>query len=118
MGCGSYESWEDPTGQVPPFHYGTHYSSAGSVIYYLMRLEPFTSHHVQLQSGLPLHICAGTRPASSPGLGLRLRRDSAHICAGTRFRQVRPRRPSLPQHRRELAFRLRAGKSRPDEAKQ
>ena len=30
------------------------------------------------------HICAGTRPTSAPGLGPHLHRDSAHICAGTR----------------------------------
>ena len=46
-----YENWEDPEGVVPKFHYGTHYSSAGTVLYYLIRLEPFTGHHLQLQSG-------------------------------------------------------------------
>ncbi|KAJ2866440.1 hypothetical protein GGI22_001285, partial [Coemansia erecta] len=46
-----YESFEDPTGHIKKFHYGTHYSSASSVAYYLLRLEPFTSVHVSLQSG-------------------------------------------------------------------
>ena len=27
---------------TPPFHYGSHYSSAGIVLFYLIRLEPFT----------------------------------------------------------------------------
>ena len=36
---------------LPPFHYGSHYSTAGFVMWYLMRLEPFTSLHVQLQEG-------------------------------------------------------------------
>ena len=46
-----YATWEDPEGVVPPFHYGTHYSSAAIVIHYLMRLEPFTRRHIELQSG-------------------------------------------------------------------
>ncbi|KAI8870006.1 beach-domain-containing protein, partial [Ramicandelaber brevisporus] len=46
-----YESFEDPSGQVPKFHYGTHYSSAAIVAYYMIRLEPFTSVHIALQSG-------------------------------------------------------------------
>jgi hypothetical protein len=36
---------------MPPFHYGTHYSVAGFVLWFLMRLEPYTSLHVQLQDG-------------------------------------------------------------------
>ncbi len=36
---------------LPPFHYGTHYSVAGFVLWYLMRIEPYTSLHVQLQDG-------------------------------------------------------------------
>ncbi|KAJ2864991.1 hypothetical protein GGH94_002533 [Coemansia aciculifera] len=46
-----YESFEDPVGRIKKFHYGTHYSSAASVAYYLIRLEPFASVHVSLQSG-------------------------------------------------------------------
>lgn len=33
------------------FLYGTHYSTVASVLYFLCRLEPFTSHHIQLQGG-------------------------------------------------------------------
>lgn len=40
----------DPS-STKPFHYGTHYSSAGIVLHYLMRIEPFTSHFIQLQGG-------------------------------------------------------------------
>ncbi|KAJ3438800.1 beige/beach-related [Anaeramoeba flamelloides] len=36
---------------IPPFHYGTHYSSAAVVLYYLIRLEPFTSLGIKLQGG-------------------------------------------------------------------
>ncbi|KAJ6337044.1 hypothetical protein OIU76_006833 [Salix suchowensis] len=34
-----YETWDDP--EVPKFHYGSHYSSAGIVLFYLLRLPPF-----------------------------------------------------------------------------
>lgn len=46
-----YENFEDPTGTIDRFHYGTHYSNAAGVIHYLIRVEPFTSLHIQLQSG-------------------------------------------------------------------
>ncbi|KAF5453352.1 hypothetical protein F2P56_028258 [Juglans regia] len=44
-----YSSFEDPT--IPKFHYGSHYSSAGTVLYYLVRVEPFTTLSIQLQGG-------------------------------------------------------------------
>jgi hypothetical protein len=47
-----FEIWEpEENNGVPKFHYGTHYSSAGVVLYYLIRLEPFTQHFLRLQSG-------------------------------------------------------------------
>uniref|UniRef100_A0A8C1UJ32 Neurobeachin-like protein 2 n=1 Tax=Cyprinus carpio TaxID=7962 RepID=A0A8C1UJ32_CYPCA len=46
-----YESFEDPTGTIDKFHYGTHYSNAAGVMHYMIRTEPFTSLHIQLQSG-------------------------------------------------------------------
>uniref|UniRef100_A0A8C7DXS6 Neurobeachin-like protein 2 n=1 Tax=Naja naja TaxID=35670 RepID=A0A8C7DXS6_NAJNA len=46
-----YESFEDPTGRTDKFHYGTHYSNAAGVMHYLIRIEPFTTLHIQLQSG-------------------------------------------------------------------
>src|SRR3990167_2120414 len=36
---------------IPKFHYGTHYSSSGSVLFYLIRTEPFTTQFLQLQGG-------------------------------------------------------------------
>ena len=42
---------EDPESPHPPFHYGSHYSSAGSVLHFLLRLEPFTALARQLQGG-------------------------------------------------------------------
>ena len=42
-------SFADET--IPRFHWGSHYSSGGIVLYYMIRLEPFTSLHVQLQGG-------------------------------------------------------------------
>merc|ERR1719491_2121535 len=37
--------------EVPPFHYGTHYSCAAYVLYYLVRLEPFSRLALALQGG-------------------------------------------------------------------
>ncbi|XP_071954048.1 WD repeat and FYVE domain-containing protein 3-like isoform X2 [Antedon mediterranea] len=46
-----YREWEDPTGETPAYHYGTHYSSAMIVASYLVRMEPFTQHFLRLQGG-------------------------------------------------------------------
>ena len=43
----TYFGEDDP----PPFHYGTHYSSAAYTLYYLMRLEPFSRLALALQGG-------------------------------------------------------------------
>jgi len=40
-----------PAGDIKPFLYGSHYSNAGFVTFYLLRLEPFTSLHIELQGG-------------------------------------------------------------------
>ena len=42
-----YDSFADP--DIPPFHYGSHYSSAGIVLFYLLRMEPFTGLARSLQ---------------------------------------------------------------------
>lgn len=39
------------SGETPPYHYGTHYSSAMIVASYLLRMEPFTQHFLKLQGG-------------------------------------------------------------------
>ncbi|XP_058086926.1 protein SPIRRIG [Magnolia sinica] len=44
-----YESWDEP--DVPKFHYGSHYSSAGIVLFYLLRLPPFSTENLKLQGG-------------------------------------------------------------------
>ncbi|XP_042512465.1 BEACH domain-containing protein C2 [Macadamia integrifolia] len=44
-----YSSFDDPV--IPKFHYGSHYSSAGTVLHYLVRVEPFTTLSIQLQGG-------------------------------------------------------------------
>ncbi|KAL2096593.1 hypothetical protein ACEWY4_008741 [Coilia grayii] len=36
-----YETWEEE--QVPPCHYNSHYSTATSTLYWLIRIEPFTT---------------------------------------------------------------------------
>ncbi|KAJ7013233.1 hypothetical protein NC653_003058 [Populus alba x Populus x berolinensis] len=43
------ETWDDP--EVPKFHYGSHYSSAGIVLFYLPRLPPFSVENQKLQGG-------------------------------------------------------------------
>ncbi|KAL2535697.1 Beige/BEACH domain [Forsythia ovata] len=44
-----YASWDDP--EVPKFHYGSHYSSAGIILFYLLRLPPFSIENQKLQGG-------------------------------------------------------------------
>ena len=44
-----YEAFDDPN--IPKFHHGSHYSSSGIVLFYLIRMEPFTSHFLTLQGG-------------------------------------------------------------------
>ncbi|XP_033486916.1 neurobeachin isoform X4 [Epinephelus lanceolatus] len=36
-----YETWEDD--QTPPCHYNSHYSTAASILHWLVRIEPFTT---------------------------------------------------------------------------
>ena len=44
-----FETWCDD--EIPPFHFGTHYSTPGYVLWYLLRLEPFSTIAVHLQGG-------------------------------------------------------------------
>ncbi|KAK7475305.1 hypothetical protein BaRGS_00033452 [Batillaria attramentaria] len=44
-----YASWEHE--QIPPFHYGTHYSTAAFTLNWLIRVEPFTTLFLNLQGG-------------------------------------------------------------------
>lgn len=44
-----YHNFCDP--DIPSFYYGSHYSSMGIVLFYLLRLEPFTALHRNLQGG-------------------------------------------------------------------
>ena len=46
-----FRTWEDPSGQIPRFHYGVHYSTSAIVLYYLIRLAPFTGDALKLQGG-------------------------------------------------------------------
>ena len=46
-----YETFEDPSGFVPKFMYGSHYSSAGVVLHYLVRALPYSQLAVDLQGG-------------------------------------------------------------------
>jgi len=45
-----YALWtEDPI--MKPFHFGSHYSSEGIVLHYMLRVEPYASKAIQLQDG-------------------------------------------------------------------
>ncbi|XP_067642068.1 neurobeachin isoform X11 [Eurosta solidaginis] len=44
-----YESWVSDT--IPPFHYGTHYSTSSFTLNWLVRVEPFTTMFLALQGG-------------------------------------------------------------------
>jgi hypothetical protein len=46
-----YNSFDEDTPESMKFMYGSHYSSAGVVIYFMIRQEPFTSLAVNLQGG-------------------------------------------------------------------
>lgn len=46
-----FELGRNVPGETPPYHYGTHYSSAMIVASYLIRMEPFTQHFLRLQGG-------------------------------------------------------------------
>ncbi|XP_048589684.1 neurobeachin-like isoform X3 [Nematostella vectensis] len=45
-----YASW-DENDDIPPFHYGTHYSTCGFTLAWLIRLEPFATQFLNLQGG-------------------------------------------------------------------
>ena len=41
----------DGDGSLPPFHHGSHYSTPGGVLHWLLRLQPFTELHRALHGG-------------------------------------------------------------------
>eukprot|EP00466_Bigelowiella_natans_P000823 jgi/Bigna1/39028/e_gw1.29.114.1 len=45
------ERFENPLPDVPPFHYGSHYSSPGIVNYFLVRVEPYATLALAQQGG-------------------------------------------------------------------
>jgi hypothetical protein len=46
-----FNTWDESDAGMPAFHYGTHYSTPGYVLFWLMRLQPFTDLSVKLQGG-------------------------------------------------------------------
>ena len=46
-----YDTFVDPSGLIAQFHYGSHYSCSAGVLHYMLRVEPFTTLHIKLQSG-------------------------------------------------------------------
>lgn len=49
---------------LPPFHHGTHYSTSAYVLWFLVRLEPFTSLHIHLQARSRQYINRSRRSRS------------------------------------------------------
>ncbi|CAG9580943.1 conserved hypothetical protein [Leishmania major strain Friedlin] len=45
------ELYDADTGKSYPFHHGTHYSTSGGVLYFLIRVQPFTTYARLLQGG-------------------------------------------------------------------
>ncbi|KAJ7361859.1 WD repeat and FYVE domain-containing protein 3 [Desmophyllum pertusum] len=51
----NYREWQElHDGEIPPYHYGTHYSSTMIVASYLLRLVPFTHHFLTVQGNFDL----------------------------------------------------------------
>jgi hypothetical protein len=50
-GSGKMMSSGGSAASAPPFYYGTHYSCAGYVLHYLMRIQPFARMAITLQGG-------------------------------------------------------------------
>jgi len=51
LSSGNDSLWDDPEGTIPKFHCGSHYSCSAIVLYFLIRLEPFTNIALKLQGG-------------------------------------------------------------------
>ena len=86
-GKANYES--SPEGGLKPYHHGSHYSCEGFVVWYLMRLEPFTSLHCELQGGsfdLPDRLFGGVAAAWQSCLENRC----AHTTPAVAFATHRP----------------------------
>ena len=43
------QAFDDPEMGIPKFLYGSHYSSGGITLFYLVRLEPYTKLAIELQ---------------------------------------------------------------------
>ncbi|CBZ30086.1 conserved hypothetical protein [Leishmania mexicana MHOM/GT/2001/U1103] len=48
---GTRELCDADTGKFYPFHHGTHYSTSGGVLYFLIRVQPFTTYARLFQGG-------------------------------------------------------------------
>eukprot|EP01047_Picozoa_sp_COSAG01_P050735 COSAG01_NODE_5159_length_4445_cov_1.770594_1_plen_819_part_00 len=45
------QAFEDPEMGIPKFLYGSHYSTGGTTLFYMLRMEPFTTLAIELQGG-------------------------------------------------------------------
>jgi hypothetical protein len=94
-------------GDMPPFHYGSHYSSAGTVLFYLVRLESFTKMNRALQvrhpPSQPLNSCRRLHPPPPNTVAAKPRPWALFISRLSCSRAEPSRRsswgPALPAHR-------------------
>lgn len=69
-----FNSWDPEENQnIPRFHHGSHYSSAGIVLFFMIRVEPYTQQFLNLQSGrfdIPDRLFHSLREAWQSASGL------------------------------------------------
>ena len=61
-----YDNLTDMEDEVP-YHYGSHYSNLGSVLHFLVRVEPFTQFFLEFQGGRSTSRTAPSTRSSRPG---------------------------------------------------
>ena len=66
-----FRSFDEDTPENMRFMYGSHYSSAGIVVHYMLRQEPYTSLAVNLQGGRFDCPIAFSSPLLNAGKGAR-----------------------------------------------
>ena len=74
-------------GDIKPFLYGSHYSNAGFVLYYLLRLQPFTSLALNLQVRTLGVVGSVLHPLYESASPHREETSTALIASSSRFKQ-------------------------------
>lgn len=91
-----YEDFDDPGGMIP-FHHGTHYSSAAGVVtHFLVRVEPFTTTHIQLQNNRLEDACTPGDSVQCNSVVCISVQCSSIMCNGVQCNSVVCTRPMSP----------------------